>query len=200
MPTSRITVSGELGGASLNSTIVRTAVGQITQTPIALSAAKAGTLSTRSSDTAGTLTLGEGHGITDADVIDIYWADGMCYSAVVGTVDGTSVPFTGASGDVLPTEDDAITACVTEEIDSDFDGTLLVAIGARCDQKAHVTFMATAAVVLEVDLVANEAWFWVNGGTAVNPLDSEDVTSILVSQGSTSAATMRIGGLYDSMG
>ena len=198
MATSRLTITGDIGGASLNSTLVRSATGQIGQFPIDLAAANAGTLSTRTSDTAGTLTLGAEHTVVTADVIDIYWADGMCYSAVVGTVAGTSVPFTGVLGDVLPTEDDPITAVAVKEIDTDFVGTLLVCIGAKCDQKAHLTFMASASVALELDLVANEAWMWVNGGTAVNPLTGDAITSVLMTQGSVSTATGRLGGLYDS--
>ena len=56
MATSRLTITGDIGGASLNSTMVRSATGQIGQFPITLAAADAGTLSTRTSDTAGTLT------------------------------------------------------------------------------------------------------------------------------------------------
>ena len=82
--------TASVGGLSIQSTVNREAEGQIGQS-IALPAAKTGTLSTRTSDTAGTLTLEADHGITDSDVINIFWldADGVyhcAYGATVGTV------------------------------------------------------------------------------------------------------------------
>jgi len=75
-------------------------------------AAKTGTLTTRSSGTAGTLTMESGHGITTSAKIDIYWDGGVAYKATVGTVSGTSVPFTLANGDALPAAATAVTAMV----------------------------------------------------------------------------------------
>lgn len=76
-------------------------------------AGKAGTLSTRTDNETGTLTLGSGHGITTAATIDLFWDGGARYGITVGTVSGTSVPIgadNAGTGDNLPTQGTAIVA------------------------------------------------------------------------------------------
>ena len=197
MSTSRITLSGDVGGVSIQGTITRSAPGQIAQDPI-LPAAKAGTLSTRTSDTAGTLTLGAGHGVQTGDKVDLYWAGGCATNATVGTVSGTSVPFTGAAGSVLPAQDTVITVAVQTVIDVDFVANLLVAIAAMCGQAAHLGFYEDTTLRLALNLTANEAWTWFNGGTAANPLAGFTVTKIVATQAAAAAAQLKIGVLYDS--
>lgn len=103
--------TAQCGGKTFTNGATTEVDGTVIRDP-SLAAAKTGTLSTRSSDTAGTLTMASSHGITDADRIDIYWADGQCTSALVGTVATNSVPFTLATGTVLPLANTAITAMV----------------------------------------------------------------------------------------
>ena len=197
MPTSRLTIAGDIGGMAMNSTLTRTADGQIGH-EVTLPAAKSGTLSTRTSDTVGTLTLDAGHGIQTADVIDVYWDGGRRYNVTVGTVSGNDVPISGGAGDVLPAQDTTVTAQTQQQIDTDFDADLLVAIAALCDQRAHIGFYDGAALELSVDLTAAELWHWFNGGTAINPLASASITHMVVTQASATAATFRLGILYDS--
>ena len=194
---SRLTLGGDIGGISMSSTISRNADGQIGH-QLELSAAKSGTLSTRTSDTAGTLTMEAGHAIQTADIIDVYWDGGRRYDVVVGTVAGNDVPISGGSGDNLPAQDDPVTAQVQQEIDTDFDGDLLAMIGALCNQRSHVGFYNDTTLELSVDLAAGELWHWVDGGTAANPLASKTITHAVVTQASTAAATFRLGILYDS--
>ena len=66
----------------------------------------------------------------------------------MGVVDELDVPFTGASGDVLPDEADAITASVPSTIDTDFDGDLLEMIVAYATYLGHVTFCDVGDAVL----------------------------------------------------
>ena len=196
--------TASVGGLSIQSTVNREAEGQIGQS-IALPAAKTGTLSTRTSDTAGTLTLEADHGITDSDVINIFWldADGVyhcAYGATVGTVDGNDVPFTGASGDVLPTEDDVITASEVVVIDVDFDGDLAEMLAAGCDKLSHIAFRNdTPTVLAAVMLLEREGWSWASDQGVANPLTGDRVNDVLASNGdATAAGTLQIGVLYDS--
>lgn len=196
--------TASVGGLSIQSTVNREAEGQIGQS-IALPAAKTGTLSTRASDTAGTLTLEADHGITDSDVINIFWldADGVyhcAYGATVGTVDGNDVPFTGASGDVLPTEDDVITASEVVVIDVDFDGDRAEMLAAGCDKLSHIAFRNdTPTVLAAVMLLEREGWSWASDQGVANPLTGDPVNDVLASNGdATAAGTLQIGVLYDS--
>jgi len=197
MFTSRLTINADIAGVVMNSSITRQAEGQIAHAP-ELAAAKAGTLSTRTSDTVGTLTLGAGHGIQTADKVDLYWTGGRRYHVVVGTVAGTSVPITAGAGDALPPVDTAITVQKQQIIDTDFDGDRLEAIAALCAQRGHVGFYDSTTLELSLDLVAGELWHWLNGGAATNPLAGKTITHVVVTQAATAAASLKLGILYDS--
>jgi hypothetical protein len=97
MATASIVKTASAQGKTFSYALSQTTDGALVKDPT-LAAAKGGTLTTRTSDTAGTLTMSSGHGITDGQVIDIYWSTGQVTSATVGTVATNSVPFTGATG------------------------------------------------------------------------------------------------------
>lgn len=198
MPTGRITMNADVGGVAMASTITRTADGHIGHSPT-LPIALAGTLSTRSTDTAGTLTLGAGHGLVQTNIVDLYWAGGRRYDVVVGVVDGNNVPISGGSGDVLPTQTTAITTQQQTVIDTDFDADLLEMIAMCCANRGHASFYETGAIALAVDLPAGEVWEWHSGGSATNPLAGKTIDRVVVTQAATATtATLKLGGLYNS--
>ena len=82
MPIGTIAHNIALAGISIQSSITREAAGQISHEVI-IPAAKAGTLTTRTSNTAGEATLGADHGITTSMVVDVYWADGVRYALLL---------------------------------------------------------------------------------------------------------------------
>lgn len=196
MSTNRIQVNADIGGATIAGTITRTSDAR-QAFDVTLPAAKAGTLSTRTSDTAGTLTMGAGHGITTGIKIDIYWDGGRAYNATVGTVDGNSVPFTLASGDVMPAQDTAITASAQTSIDLAVTGDNLAAIGASCGEDCCLGFYASSTRELSVSMPGGEPWFWASGCGFTNPLAGITVTSAKASQGGTSAAVLKVGVAFD---
>ena len=70
----------------------------------------ASTLTTRASDTAGTLTASSStHYVATGSTVDVRWSGGTRTNVTVGSVSGTSIPFSGGAGDVLPAESTAIT-------------------------------------------------------------------------------------------
>lgn len=197
MPTSTLTVSGDIGGAAMNSSFSRTATGQISH-DVAINPAKTGTLTTRTDNTSGVATLEAGHGIVISNVVDLYWTGGRRYNVNVTAVATNDVTFSGGTGDNLPVQSTALTMTKQQTIDTDFVGNLLVAIGALCAARAHLSFYESATLRLSVDLTGNELWFWVNGGTAANPLAAANVTHIVASQAGTTAASLKVGALYTS--
>lgn len=75
---------------------------------------ESGTLTTRTSDTAGIITLSSavsGQGPVTGERIQIRWAGGVRHDAVVSAIGGSSTiyTFSGGSGDVLPAQDTAVT-------------------------------------------------------------------------------------------
>lgn len=142
---SRLTINGSVGGVSINGVVSRSSEGILGQSPT-LPAAQAGTMS-RTSDTAGTLTMATGHGLLEGQVVDIYWATGCCYGATLGVVTVNSIPFTGAAGDAVPVGTaTAVTVAVQTEIAAPFDGDLLLMLAAKCAKQAQVLFYASSSL------------------------------------------------------
>ena len=174
-----------------------------------LNTAKAGTLSTRTDNNTGTLTLGSGHGITDGQIIDVYWSGGVQRTVTVGTVSGTSVPIDGGIGDNLPTSATAITACVQKAINLAIDGDNadIVAVILETNDKslrttANVQFLDAAAdVIAEIDLVANVPQVWDIEGGSSNPFTGDPITNLKASQANsttTETYTLKILGVQDA--
>lgn len=206
MPTTTTRVLTSIGGVSIEATISKTEEGQVSH-QTTLAAADAGTLTTRTSDTAGTITLSAGHGISTADVIDIYWTDAngvlqVAYGATVGTV-GTdnTVPFTGASGTALPAQDYSVTVDEEVEINADFDGDDASAVVLHSDRKYHYRFQDSGDADLAVGKRnAGEPFMYFENISPSNPLTGNAVDAVIVSNGDSSySATVKLGAQYDSV-
>lgn len=174
-----------------------------------LTAAKTGTLSTRTDDNTGVLTMTAGHGLTDAQVVDVYWATGVRYGMTVGTVATNSVPIDGGAGDVLPSATTAITAVVQTSINLLIDGdnakilaVCLETIDKTLRTKGHVQFRDAASdEIAELDLVTNVPQVWDIEGGSANPFTGDVITNLKASQASsttTETYTLKIVGVQDA--
>lgn len=198
MPTNSLTISGSIGGISIQGTVSRTVDGQLSA-EVSLAAGKAGSLTTRTDNNTGEATLATGHGITDGAIVDVYWDGGMRYGMTVGTVAGDVVPIDGGGGDNLPVEDTDLVVCVQTEINLDFDGDDVKIVAAMSNRAGHLDFQDSAdASLAAVELAANEPWSWVSDTGVANPLTGNAVDKILVSNGdSANTATLKIAVGYD---
>jgi len=202
--TGTINSSVSIGGVAVSSNLQRTGSGlanYIADLPIA----KAGTLSTRTSDTAGIITLAAGHGITDADEVDVYFSDGsVAYAATVTAYDTTTITIAGASGDALPTEDAAVTVGVVQDLDVDIEGDDLKMLAIHATSAASVILTTDDSgdtVELAKLLTANEAYTWAYDTGVTNPIASDTITHIQASCGSSSAAgVFKLAALVDAAG
>ena len=189
-----------IGGVNISTTLTDTATGADTQNA-ALNKAWAGTLTTRTTDIAGEITATDaGHTITTGDVIDIYFTAGVAYGATVGTVAGTAIPFTAAAGTVLPTEDDAVNACVVTTLDVDIDGDLIQMLVATVPTRWHIVFEDVGDAVLDAQVaLADYPYFYIAGAGMTNPLAGNAVDEIHVScEDLADTKTFEMGILYDS--
>lgn len=168
--------------------------------------AAAGTLTTRTDNQTGTLTMSDaGHGITTGAVIDLYWEGGARYGITVGTVSGTSVPI-GADdsghGNNLPVATTPITAMIPVPFNCAFDAAELTLLGMQLT--FPINNLQTTGRVLFVDAsdtdgdtIPLEAYvprsYDVAGGDA-HPFEGLDpIVSGIVSHGaSTAAATFKL--------
>jgi len=167
----------------------------------ALSAGNAGELTTRTSDSEGTVTMDSAdHGVSSSAVVDVFWTGGVRYGMTVGTVSGTSVPLTSSgAGDNLPAGSTELVVTPVTTINMDFDGDDMSLIAAQCDQRTHLNFKDSGGSSLEaVELTASEVWEWHTGSDDANPLTGNAVDTIDVSNGTVTASTLDIAVLYDS--
>lgn len=203
MPTLNYAVSISGLGGSISKSTPRTADGG-GSVEVSVPAGKAGTLTTRTDNETGTLTLGASHGITTGQIIDLYWSGGARYEITVGTVSGTSVPIgadNSGSGDNLPSASTAIVASPRVAFNAAIDGDEL---GLLAIQQYYASASETAAShVSLVDAADDEIAaltltagvprvFDIDGGDT-NPFAGDPITDGVVSNGSsTYAATLKI--------
>ena len=202
MQTGQIVSSIVVGGIQFTSTVSRTAEGQVSQV-VVIPAGQAGAISATGVD-----GLTTGHGIIATDVIDVHWthpADGVTHKCrrglLVDSATANAIVFDETpvgEGDALPAEDTAVVVSVQVIVETDWDGDLLEMIAAKNTARAMADFRAAAASIMALKQVAGEAWSWASGQGIANPLTGDPVSSVVLSNGSTAAATFYLGLLYQS--
>lgn len=195
MATASIVKTASAQGKTFSYALSQTTDGALVKDPT-LAAAKGGTLTTRTSDTAGTLTMSSGHGITDGQVIDIYWSTGQVTSATVGTVATNSVPFTGATGPVLPAASTAVTVMVQQSeafsfLDANLAGLFVGAGGVACSatfKKGDGTIVGTVRVNAAASGATNyKDYIWDEEDGSTIPV-SDDVATVHLTHGDSSSS------------
>lgn len=157
-------------------------------------AALAGTLTTRTDNDTGVVTLGSGHGLTTSDLVDVYWANGgKRRGLTITATDSTTITVDAGVGDNLPTADTAVTAgkVVAQEVLLTGNNVLFVLADAGGAVPATVCFRTSGGEALHVALTATTpAYIW--DGVGTNPLAGAAVTAVRVSQGAVGGpATIR---------
>lgn len=183
-------------GVSISSNATRTASQGIEPVDTDLPAGKAGILSTRTDNDTGVATLSAGHGLQTGDKVDVYWDGGMRYG-MTATVAGNDVTIDQGAGTNLPTQGTVLVVTRQVSLDVTFDGDNLVLIAASAAQRSHLTFVdAGGATLAAVEIGAGEAWAWLSGTGATNPLSGNAVASIKASNGSsTNSSNLKLTGL-----
>lgn len=197
----RISKSLSCDGRTFSFSRAATPDGQTGRAP-PLAAAKVGTLTTRTSNTVGTLTMATGHGIATGNIIDIYWSTGASYGLTVGTVAVDSVPFTtaggtmGVSGGALPAANTAITAMVCQLETFPVTAADMYALGAYAGgvpMVARFRDSGNTNVAIITVSPGNEGYAWFSGDPSgsATPFGS-NVANVLLTHGS-SAGTVAPG-------
>jgi hypothetical protein len=161
-----------------------------------LAVAKVGTLTTRTDDNTGELTMAASHGITTGARLDVYWSGGMRRGMTVGTVATNAVPIDGGAGDVLPANTTAITAQVPSEEAYAVEGDDLDFLMARTSRRGVVVFADGSdaelfAIVGELSGTTGGAYQWrdpalspvASDGGVTNPVATDTVAKVFVSNG-----------------
>lgn len=162
--------------------------------------AQPATLTTRASNTGGTLTMTNSlHGITTGQRIDLYWGTGptqFAYAALVGTVSGTTVPFTLAAGNSLPIATTAITVGIATAASLVVTGNNLTLLAMATPVQGLFVFYDGTNNDYAVMLNAGAVKEWYQNSSTVNPLATYSITQVYVSHSDTLAAhTMQVAAL-----
>lgn len=198
MSTARITTVAEIAGLSIQGIASREKSGGVALDP-ALPAAVVAALTTRTDNNTGVVTLPANHGIVNGK-IDLYWAGGVRYG-MDGIVTINALAIDLGAGDNLPDDESAVIVSNQVAIDVDVDGDLLAALAAACPTRAHLDFQDDAdASLLAVEIAAGEVYEWHADSEVTNPLAGDVVASLKASNGEATAATLKVGILYDSTG
>jgi hypothetical protein len=167
---------------------------------LTLAAAKTGTLTTRTDDNTGELTLESGHGVTTGQRIDVYWSTGKRYGMTVGTVAALVVPIDGGAGDNLPIATTAMTAQVPEEVAFSVVGNSLKALAAYATRRSMVTLADGSSNHLNVELDASgpdQIYTWTDQDGTTNPVSGDTLTKTFLSNGSSDGTSIvNLAGLY----
>ncbi len=196
-----ISKSTSVGGKSFTeSTTISTNGGIVVERSIPK--AQTGVLTTRTSDTAGSITMDDsGHTVGTGDTLDIYWTDGQARQATVGTVAGTTVPFTLATGDALPTATTALAVSVPTVVDTDVDGDNVKLITSYSTKKSTFVFTGSDLVedyfrIYRGAAGGTNAWYENTGEP--NPIAGDVLAKTFMSHNdSTAASIMRYAISYD---
>ena len=185
--------NASVGGRSYSTDLTVTADDRAPCSPTG-TAAQAGSLTTRTSTTVGTITMTDsGHTVTTAAKVDLYWVTatgvvaGSRRNVLVGTVSTTSVPFSGGSGDNLPI---ATAAMIVKPVQTE---------GALAIAGANVVFIAMKAptyrgtiVIRQSDgteilakvLAAGQSFIWSNTSGTTNPVTGVTIGNVTFSHDS----------------
>jgi hypothetical protein len=194
--TAQVNRNTSLGGLSFSENYLPVG-GSLYVTQPSITVGQPGVLTTRVSGTAGTLTMTNAlHGIVTGQLIDLYWINsdgsiGAAYNLTVGTVAGTSVPFTAASGQSLPIATTAIVAgIITNELFSFIGNNLQLGVFSCALAEASLTFLASTTPVFSITIAQGGLWQWAFGrSSTVNPFAGSTITNVAVSTGSASVIT-----------
>ena len=151
-------------------------------------AAQPSSLTTRTDNATGTLTMtNSGHGIVTGQKIDLYWSGGSRRFVTVGTVSGTSVPFSVGSGTNLPAALTAINVGIPNKRACNLVNANLVALAWSCNWESQFTFMESdlSTEDYQVHLVPTSNGLLTSGcwylGLATNPLANTAVAWVYIS-------------------
>lgn len=176
---------------------------------VTLPAGKSGTLTTRTDDNTGVVTVASGHGITASDTVDVYWATGRRYGVDVTATDATTISIDLGAGDNLPTQSTVVTIVKQVVVNKAIDGDNVAIIGFLAQLAAstgfgtRITFFDAAsaggsAVGNGIDLDPNSPFVLDIEGGATNLLTGSPILSFVASNGdSSNACTLKIQGLQD---
>jgi hypothetical protein len=161
--------------------------------------AHSGSLTTRTDNDTGVVTLSAGHGILTGDRVDLYWEVGGVKGKRLGmaaTVAGNAVTVDLGAGDVLPAGASTIILAKAHEEPLEMDGDNIVAIAVSSEKRGAFVLADAADAALYTFSLPEDAMAdgWGSGLGTVNPLAGTAIAKVFMSHVDTSVSrTMKVG-------
>lgn len=188
----RINIGYRVAGVAIDA-IVNRQDEEASGTKIALESGKAGSLTTRTSATAGIITVAAGHEITDSDTATVFFPGGIVRSMTVSSTTSTTITVTGGDGDDLPAENDDVVIAKDVVSSFVFDGDDITLLAFHATGQLSVDVIdSLAASELLLNIPAGESWAWIKDFSGTNPLAGKTLATVTLANGSTSAMTATI--------
>jgi hypothetical protein len=186
--TLQLKMNAQLGDTSFPVTLQITAKSVAIREPT-VTPAKAGTLTGRTDNDTGVVTLGAGHGIVSTNLVDVFWTGGQ-RRGMTATVVGNDVTVDLGVGDNLPVLNTPVTVKLPQdETDLSLTGANVVAIGVYSPVPGFIVFKTGAnAVIAAYPITANKKYdFWFNGSGVTNPVTGQTIAKISFSHSDSAA-------------
>src|SRR5689334_22516911 len=123
-------ISLQAGGLSIQKAVVHSADHPNCYDPT-INAGLAGTLTTRTDNDTGVVTVASGHGVTASDTVDLYTSAGVLIrkDMDVTGVTGTTISIDLGTGSNLPTLNDPVVISKQQTVNTSIDGDALKVLG-----------------------------------------------------------------------
>lgn len=189
----------KVGGESLSENLNIDADAAIVHN-VSIPAAEAGSLSTRTDADTGVITADEsGHGITDSDLVDVYWTGGSRRGMTVSSVVGALISVDAGNGDDFPTQGTEVAVVIPTTLDLEVLGTNVAAIALYTEARGQFVFHDAGGEELFKRLDDGAVYIWHEDEGLDNPITGDSIESVKVSHENTSAAkTMKVAVTYDN--
>ena len=206
MPQVTLSLAANGLGSSINNSVTRTGDGG-SAAEIAVVAGKTGTVTTKNTASDADLTMDSGHGLSDALVVDVYWAAGGRYGMTTSGLAGDNINVAGGTGDDMPVATTAIVVSVRTYFNALIDGDELGLLvmqnfyaASSTTSTAHVTLLdATLTEVEGITLTGRNARFWDITGGDSNVFTGAPITHGYASNGSaTDTSTLKMMWVQDT--
>ena len=192
----KFTTSVTYGGVQRKKEVTITGDGALTRDP-EVTAAKTGSLSTRTDNDTGVIAAQSGHGIISTDKVDVFW-DGGSRANMTATVSTNNISVDGGTGDSLPAESTNVTLMKPASEAFALTGDDIKALLFYCDVAARVTIFDGSSVLASFGIDAKEAYHWNDQDGSDNPLAGVIPTAAKFSHAdSTAARTTELTALFN---
>ena len=185
-------IGWRLGLKSIDSVVIREDETQASS-DVSLPAAVSGTLTTRTSDSVGVVTVAS-HSITTSDKVAVFWSGGYRYNVAVSATSGTTISIgSGGSGDNLPAASTALTVCKETTLSFSHVGNDIKGMVVHSPQRMSMNVRDTVpASQVAADVPANESWFWISNATGTSPFAGDTLQDIILANADTTAQTATV--------